>query len=107
MNRERQNRQPRWWRYCSYALLALSVVITAGFFLSHWLVNADIGGQHDLGMAIAMAFGSVLGIYASILLAGINTLLAVLGTLAGKSARMLWLAVIVALVPSAWLLLAG
>lgn len=98
---------PRWWRYLTVTLLVLAVAVTAGYLLSSWLVNADVGGKRDLGMAIAAAYASVLGVYVSVALAGLNFLVAVTGMLARLRSGVAWLATVVALVPVGWLIVSG
>lgn len=98
------DRTPRWWRYVCYGLLIAAAAISAAFLVAKWAINAEAAGKYDMGIALAAAYGTVIAVYISLLLALVAGLAALGGTFARYRTRWAWLATLIALLPVGYLL---
>jgi hypothetical protein len=55
-------------------LFTLAIGVSAGFFGSHWGIDAASLGRYDAGLALALAFAMTLAIYTSLAIAAVAAL---------------------------------
>jgi hypothetical protein len=87
------------------ALLAVSVLVSAFFFVSRWAINAPGLGAGDAGLALTLSFASPLSLYASAALAVVCALMALAAARGGW--KTLVCAAAVSALPVAYLALRG
>lgn len=96
---------PQWWRYLSYTLLILAILVTALFLFSSWAVNAESLGKRNMDIALTSVYGTMIALYSALALAPITLLAGVIATFVRYRSDPIWVAFGIALIPLAWFIL--
>lgn len=86
-------------------LLAFAVVVAAAFFFSFWGRNAESLGLHDAGLALGLSFAVPLTLYISLGVAAVALVATLLAARRRRPVRLWLAALLVSLLPAAFLVL--